>query len=106
MLASVRLALRAPEQVRTTLLALADEPASLPIYAALVERIALLRDDPGGPRGRGLVRRMEPSGTLVRVATVFVPDLRETWAIVWTLSSDDKGDAVELRLVERIEHSG
>lgn len=73
---------------------------------ALEDRIDLISADPGHPLARGLERWFEDRQKLARVSTVFVPALREAWAIVWTLDSDEGADKVVLRLIEQIEPAG
>ncbi|MGH9066135.1 MAG: hypothetical protein ACRD0J_01220 [Acidimicrobiales bacterium] len=95
------LGLTATDQAKASLRRLRDGGgnASRAAYAAIGERIGLIRADPEEPSARGLVRLMPASGVLVRVAVVPVPGFGETWVVVWTLGQD----AIELRLVEPYE---
>lgn len=87
-------ALLAVEAVLATLRRLrAEWPVE---FAAIGERIALIRARPDHPRGRGLVRRM-PGGALARCCSIPAPE--RDWLLVWVLD-DGEPPAVRLLVLE------
>ncbi len=97
------LALRATEAVKQLLRSLRADPVQELVYAALEERITVIRTDPGSRLARGVERQMQPSGILARATVVDVRDRDERWVIVWTAVADEEGEAVQLRHIERYQ---
>jgi hypothetical protein len=69
------------------------------LYAALYERIAELRRDPGERSFRRVERWLPGARKLGRVSTVATAE-HGTWAILWTLEDDEP--TVYVRRCERL----
>ena len=95
--------MRATDAVKKLLRSLAADPSREALYAALAERITLIRTDPASRLARGVERQMQPSGTLARASVVYVSEFNETWVVVWTAVVDDEGEAVELRHIDELK---
>lgn len=91
----------ATSSVLALLRELRDDPNRSVIFAALSARVTAIRNNPGDVMVRGAPYRLR-AGQLARVVTLFVPEVREEWVMVWTLDASGPGPAVRIELVEQV----